>query len=1119
MGVLSISIKPNFLGLLKFLNSFNWFIVFFSLINLSVCIYEDQIGKFDWRQTYVGRIKFSQFDTVSTAKKIIVATEENVLAALNLKTGQVVWRHVLESASTGNIHLLHVSEKVVTVTGSNPYLVRGWDSTTGVLLWEWSLTLQKEEHAEFSEWWVQQGMLVHLLPVFGSHLEVSMYNLMTGQNRGATSRLPAIWTNEGCVLSAPYYSCVSGNMGSQLLLSLDVTSNAVQIISKPLSQYISEDDGNIRPLDANSVQPGFIIGDKKIVLIKNNEFQVLGVSVADQSASVAIVDSGSGQLVLQTWTDEVKGFSLTAHSASTGAPVSEIRSSDAAFRPVEPELAATLCSTTPREMHACRLLITAADDSVHLMQQGDASFRLVEPELAATLCSFRPAESESAALCSTTPCEMHACRLLITAADDSVHLMQQGDVSFRPVEPELAATLCSTTPREMHACRLLITAADDSVHLMQQGDASFRLVVPELAATLCSTTPREMHACRLLITAADDSVHLMQQGGRILWSREEALANVVAVEFVDLPVSDLDAAIESEFDQKEAAKMYSSVWAAFSRRLQTQFQQLQTLIQSLKGAETNTQDTSTALVRDYFNLHKIIVLVTDAGKIFGMDNLSGEILWQRFEPSLDAENVVVFTRRSARHPPLDAYLTIVGKHEETGNGLIISLNPIRGTLVGEQVLHLDTQLLQCALLHRTDPEKLHALLLLDKDENVQWYGIVAGNGLIISLNPIRGTLVGERVLHLDTQLLQCALLHRTDPEKLHALLLLDKDENVQVFPASAGPLVENMYLYVADKHTADVQGYALRYDGRAVVAQKTWALKLGGGSPHRIVAARAGGGRAGSAGRVLGDRSVLYKHANPNMVLFVTEGPDPIHKDVVVATCVDAASGAVLASAAARRARALPLAVQQDNFAAFVYHSDKHRRTEIGTLELYEGKSRWLEAGTAFSSFRGARAPSVYRAAYVLPAAPRAFAVTTTERSLTDKHVLLALSTGAILELPWAYLEPRRPLAPTPEQREEGLIPYAPELPLPADAVLNYNRTLHRINAIYTAPSGLESTSLVLATGLDLFYTRVAPNKTFDLLKDDFDYYLITVVLGALILATYSTKYFAARKMLKMAWK
>lgn len=35
----------------------------------------------------MGRLKFASFDTVSTAKKIIVATEENVLAALNLKSG------------------------------------------------------------------------------------------------------------------------------------------------------------------------------------------------------------------------------------------------------------------------------------------------------------------------------------------------------------------------------------------------------------------------------------------------------------------------------------------------------------------------------------------------------------------------------------------------------------------------------------------------------------------------------------------------------------------------------------------------------------------------------------------------------------------------------------------------------------------------------------------------------------------------------------------------------------------------------------------------------------------------------------------------------------------------
>lgn len=75
----------------------------------------------------------------------------------------------------------------------------------------------------------------------------------------------------------------------------------------------------------------------------------------------------------------------------------------------------------------------------------------------------------------------------------------------------------------------------------------------------------------------------------------------------------------------------------------------------------------------------------------------------------------------------------------------------------------------------------------------------------------------------------------------------------------------------------------------------------------------------------------------------------------------------------------------------------------------------------------------------------------------------VALSSGAIVEVPWVFLEARRGGI-----TEEGVVlpAYAPELPLGGDARLNYNRTLARPTHIYAAPSGLESTSLVLATGL-----------------------------------------------------
>ena len=50
--------------------------------------------------------------------------------------------------------------------------------------------------------------------------------------------------------------------------------------------------------------------------------------------------------------------------------------------------------------------------------------------------------------------------------------------------------------------------------------------------------------------------------------------------------------------------------------------------------------------------------------------------------------------------------------------------------------------------------------------------------------------------------------------------------------------------------------------------------------------------------------------------------------------------------------------------------------------------------------------------------------------------------------------------------REEGIPPYLPVVELKPVTFINYNQTVSRLSHIYTFPSGLESTCLVLATGL-----------------------------------------------------
>ena len=159
--------------------------------------------------------------------------------------------------------------------------------------------------------------------------------------------------------------------------------------------------------------------------------------------------------------------------------------------------------------------------------------------------------------------------------------------------------------------------------------------------------------------------------------------------------------------------------------------------------------------------------------------------------------------------------------------------------------------------------------------------------------------------------------------------------------------------------------------------------------------------------------------------------------------------------------------------------------------------------------------------------------------------IAVGLSNGWIQELPRAFLDPRRPVvaAMTPEMREESIMPYLPELPIPAEAIINYNQTVSNVRNIYVAPSSLESTGLVFAYGLgthfffffkincfsdknvflllpaDIFFTHVAPSKTFDVLNDDFEYFFIALVLFGLTLASLISKRLASKKALRQAWK
>lgn len=106
------------------------------LFSFTFGLYEDQIGLFDWKKSFVGKIKYVHIDSSSAnSKRVIVSTEANVLAALNSRTGNLIWRRVLERSNNTVNKLLHFSDHLISLSSHGRFL-RSWEPATGNLIWE-----------------------------------------------------------------------------------------------------------------------------------------------------------------------------------------------------------------------------------------------------------------------------------------------------------------------------------------------------------------------------------------------------------------------------------------------------------------------------------------------------------------------------------------------------------------------------------------------------------------------------------------------------------------------------------------------------------------------------------------------------------------------------------------------------------------------------------------------------------------------------------------------------------------------------------------------------------------------------------------------------------------------
>ena len=546
---------------------------------------------------------------------------------------------------------------------------------------------------------------------------------------------------------------------------------------------------------------------------------------------------------------------------------------------------------------------------------------------------------------------------------------------------------------------------------------------------------------RLIVSFQDGSFSSIQQTGRITWTRDEALSDIVSAKFLKLSSAQentvsssilLDSALSSNPAEGFGRMIYSQI--IYLRNSMLQLKQILFSPSPLTPTEGSP------------GLQSAVVFVTRLGKVYCLDSSSGLFLWRLFIPHL--------------------------------TGYLSSLYEDRCIV---QVL-------------QSTPDPVLAILGHSKSPHI-CNGTVA-----VVVNPLTGVAVSDYPTCLPYNVSQSVQLADGGSE-IVALALLDTDHIVHIFPDNYSPLQDTrIFMYTADAQRGEISGHHFASSGDGSFRHiPTWSFVLPRDreelvyfsvkNPQDSIYANA---------RVLSDRSVLYKYLNPHLAVLVTESRNE-RKPCVSVYVVDGVSGRLVHQLHHTNARSTVPPILAENWLAYQVVNLKEKRQELVILEMYEGKV--VNNATVWTSFSNVNI-LILSNSFILPGDLYSMAVTSTHRGITPKDIILGFSNGQLFSLPKSFVEPKIPKELSTSPSPEPLKPPSPKIPMSYQRVINYNRSIDRLRDIIVVPAELESTCSVLAYGLDIYHTQYSPSKSFDKLAQDFGYVLIIAVLSLFLLGS-----------------
>ncbi|KAL3628413.1 hypothetical protein CASFOL_027459 [Castilleja foliolosa] len=965
----------------------------------TLSLYEDQVGLMDWHQQYIGKVKHAVFHTQkSSRKRVIVSTEENVVASLDLRHGEIFWRHVLGPDDVIDQIDIALGKYVITLSSGGSVL-RAWNLPDGQMVWESSL--------------------------LGSEPTKPLLLIPTNMKVGKDSVL--------FVYGNGFIHAVA-SIDGEVIWKKELASEGIDV------QQIIYPDGS---------DTLYAVG-----LVGFSQFDVYQLDVKSGELlkhSNTLFPSGlSGDLSFVTDTTAVS-------MDSTGTTLVTIL-----FQNGE---------ATYHETHVSQLIPDFSGAAIILPSKIAGSFILKIESSVIFIKVTKEGKLKVEGRFAHANAVSDA--LSLTDGQQAFALVQNGD-------GKILLTV-------KHSNDWTSNLIEETTHMDNQRGLVLKVFVNNYIRTDRS------NGFRALIVMEDHSLLLLQQG-QIVWTREDGLASILDVKASELPV---------EKDGVSVAKVEHNLFEWLKGHMLklkgTLMLATPDEVAAIQKIRLHSSEKS-KMTRDRNGFRKLLIVLTRSGKLFALHTGDGRIVWSLLLKSLR-------------------------KSETCENPRGISL-------------------------HQWQDPHHHAL---DENPSILVVGKCGPTSDSPGVLSIVDTYKGEERSHMGPlhSIAHIIPLPITDSIEQRLHLLVDANGHAHLHPRNADALgifqqeLGNVYWYSAETDKNVLRGYGVQKncvleesDDFCFDTKVLWSIVFPSESEKIVTAAtRSVNEVVHTQAKVTADQEVMYKYMSKNLLFLATVTPKAIgpigsvtpDESSLVVYLIDTVTGRILHRMTHHGSQGPVQAVLSENWVVYHYFNLRAHRYEMSVIEIYDqsraenkdilklvfGTHNLTSPMTAFSR------PEVFTKSqsYFFTHSAKTIAVTSTAKGITSKQILLGTIGDQVLALDKRFLDPRRTINPTPAEKEEGIIPLTDSLPIIPQSYITHALKVEGLRGIATIPAKLESTALVFAYGVDLFFTQLAPSKTYDSLTEDFSYALLLITIVALVVAIFVTWVWSEKKELQDKWR